>query len=156
MSTIASCIDPAHASCLRMRNDNYSLTREVASWNAKVRKSWDGVRFLETGPAPGGPVISGKAIPISAAVDLAGLSPDDVRVEMVLGRVAADGGLEDTEVLVLPPSEHQGTTAIFSKEIIPDRTGRLGYALRISPNHFEDPLTRPCSSLLKWSTGRAR
>jgi starch phosphorylase len=43
---------------------------------------------------------------------------------------------------------------VFSKEITPERTGRLGYALRVSPNHFDDPLTRPCTSLLKWSQAR--
>jgi starch phosphorylase len=46
--------------------------------------------------------------------------------------------------------ERNGTTAIFAKEIAPQQTGRLGYALRISPNHYDDPLTRPCTSLLKW------
>jgi hypothetical protein len=28
----------------------------------------------------------------------------------------------------------------------------LGYALRVSPNHYDDPLTRPVASLLKWSS----
>jgi starch phosphorylase len=52
---------------------------------------------------------------------------------------------------VLPPLEQQGSVAVFGKDIVPERTGRLGYALRVSPNHFDDPLTRPCTSLLKWS-----
>ena len=91
-------------------------------------------------------------MPVRAAVDLAGLKPEDVRVEVVLGRVGIDGGLEDTEVLVLPPTEQIGTVAVFAKDIVPERTGRLGYALRISPNHYEDPLTRPCTNLLKWGT----
>jgi starch phosphorylase len=54
--------------------------------------------------------------------------------------------------MTLPPLEQQGTVAVFGKNVVPERTGRLGYALRVSPNHFEDPLTRPCASLLKWST----
>ena len=29
-------------------------------------------------------------------------------------------------------------------------TGRIGYSVRISPNHFDNPLTRPCNALLKW------
>jgi glycogen phosphorylase len=82
---------------------------------------------------------------------LAGLTPEDVRVELVVGRVGTDGSLEDTEVLVLPPVEQKGSVAVFGKEIVPERTGKLGYALRVSPNHCEDPLTRPCTSLLKWS-----
>jgi starch phosphorylase len=108
---------------------------------------------VETGPAPAGPVTSGITVPVRAAVELAGLDPEDVRVELVMGRVGASGGLEDTEVMVLPPVEKNGSVAVFAKEITPQQTGRLGYALRISPNHYDDPLTRPCTSLLKWGTG---
>ena len=86
-----------------------------------------------------------------AAIDLAGLTPGDVRVELVLGRIDNNGNLEETEVMVLPAVQQEGSVATFGKEIVPERTGRLGYALRVSPNHFDDPLTRPCTSLLKWS-----
>jgi starch phosphorylase len=48
--------------------------------------------------------------------------------------------------------EQQGSVAIFARDIVPERTGRLGYALRVSPNHFDDPITRPCTGLLKWSS----
>ena len=48
--------------------------------------------------------------------------------------------------------EQNGSVAVFAKNLLPERTGRLGYSLRVSPNHFDDPLTRPCNSLLKWST----
>jgi starch phosphorylase len=122
------------------------------TWHLKVREVWDRVRFVETGPTPAGPVTSGVKVPVRAAVDLAGLEPEDVRVEVVIGRVGASGGLEDTEVMVLPAVEKKGPVAIFAKEIIPQQTGRLGYALRISPNHYDDPLTRPCASLLKWGS----
>jgi starch phosphorylase len=97
-------------------------------------------------------VVSGKPVPVRTAIDLAGLKPEDVRVEMVIGRIDSNGRLEDTEMMVLPPVEQHGAVAIFGKDVAPERTGRLGYALRVSPNHFEDPLTRPRSSLLKWSS----
>jgi len=126
--------------------------RDKARWNLKVREAWDRVRFVEAGSDVAGAVLSGKAVPVRAAIDLAGLTPDDVRVEVVIGRIDSNGHLEDTEVSVLPAVEQRDSVAIFSKDIVPDRTGRLGYALRVSPNHFEDPLTRPCSSLLKWSS----
>jgi starch phosphorylase len=143
---------PAHVVFSRLREGNFREVRDRVRWNAQVRQVWDAVRFVETGAAPTGTVISGKAVPVRAAVDLAGLKPDDVRVEVVLGRVGIDGGLEDTEVQVLPAVEQNGNIAVFAKEIVPDRTGRVGYALRISPDHCEDPLTRPCTNLLKWGT----
>ena len=144
--------DPAHSQHVRLMQGDFRLVHEKANWNARIREVWDRVRFVEAGPGPGGTVTSGKPVPVRAAIDLAGLRPQDVRVEVVVGRVDSNGNLEDTEVLVLPPTELQGPVAIFEKDVVPERTGRLGYALRVSPNHFDDPLTRPCSSLLKWSS----
>jgi starch phosphorylase len=106
---------------------------------------------VEAGPGPGGSVVSGRPVTVRAAIDLAGLEPDDVRVEAVIGSVNSSGHLEETEVMILPNLERSGDVITFGREIVPERTGRIGYALRVSPNHFDDPMTRPCSSLLKWS-----
>ena len=52
---------------------------------------------------------------------------------------------------VLPATGEFQSVTVFTREIAPRHTGRLGYALRVSPNHYEDPLTRPCPDLLRWS-----
>ena len=143
--------DPAHSSCMLMTKSGYQAARDWARWDERVRQVWDRVRFVGAGEAPVGSVTSGRPVPVNASIDLAGLKPEDVRVEVVVGRVGTDGGLEDTEIMVLPPISQNGSVAVFGKEIVPERTGRLGYALRVSPNHCEDPLTRTCTSLLKWS-----
>ncbi len=145
--------EPAHRQHLRMQAGEYAQARHKAAWNAKVRAIWDRVRFVEAAAAsPAATLFSGSTVAVRAAIDLAGLKPEDVRVEVVLGRVDSAGHLEDTEVLLLPPLDLQGTVATFGNDILPERTGRLGFALRVSPNHFDDPLTRPCSNLLKWSS----
>jgi starch phosphorylase len=143
--------EPAHLQHVKLLRGEYSLVREKAHWNRKIREVWDRVRFVDPGSGPAGSVSSGKPVEVRAAIDLAGLTPDDVRVEVVMGRIDISGHLEETEVMVLPPVDQQDNVATFAKEIVPERTGRLGYALRVSPNHFDDPLTRPCTSLLKWS-----
>jgi starch phosphorylase len=141
---------PANDAFQAVRRGAFEQARAKARWNSKIREAWDRVRFMEMGPAPVGPIISGRPVPVRAAVDLAGLTPEDVRVEVVVGHVGTNGTLEDTEVMILPAVETNGTVAVFAKEIIPERTGRLGYAVRVSPNHYDDPITRPCTSLLKW------
>jgi starch phosphorylase len=73
-----------------------------------------------------------------------------VRVEAIIGRINSDGFLEETEVLSLAPQEQNGHLTVFRREFLPQQTGRLGYSIRISPNHYDDPLTRPCHPLLKW------
>jgi len=144
--------EPAHSAHMRMCASGYNLARERAQWNARVREVWDRVKFVEAGPGPGGSLTSGRPVPVRAAIDLAGLGPSDVRVEAVFGRVDSNGHLEDTEVLTLPSISQEGSVAVFCRDIVPERTGRLGYALRVSPNHFDDPITRPCTPLLKWSS----
>jgi starch phosphorylase len=143
--------EPAHSLHLRAVEGNYSQVRDKARWNARVREVWDRVRFVEAGPGPAGTVTSGRPVTVRAAIDLAGLTPEDVRVEVVMGSVDNNGHLEQTEVMVLPATDRQGSVTVFGKDLVFERTGRLGYALRVSPNHFDDPLTRPCTSLLKWS-----
>lgn len=142
---------PAHDASQEMANNNYELARQRAEWYRKVRSVWNDVRFVEASSPPAEPLTSGKPLPVRAAINLAGLQPEDVRVEVVLGRIGPNGTLEDTEVTVLNPVESKAAVTTYAKDVIPQQTGRLGHALRVSPNHFEDPLTRPVSSLIKWA-----
>jgi glycogen phosphorylase len=115
-----------------------------------VSQAWNSVRFVEFGDGPGDQVISGSAVPVRALVELAGLEPSDVRVEAVVGSIGVNGRLETTFTLPLVPSEVRGTAVLFSNEFMVQQTGRVGYSVRISPNHFDNPLTRPCNTVLKW------
>ena len=144
--------DPAHEAFTAVSENQYQAARDRVRWNEQVNRSWESIRFVEMGPGPDGSVLSGRPVQMRAVVDLSGLSPREVRVEAVIGRVAATGNLEDTQVMTLPPTEQRGSAYVFSKEFVPHQTGRLGYSLRVSPNHYDNPLTRPCNSLLKWGS----
>ncbi len=144
--------DPAHSHWEQIQENDFAAARQRSRWNAQVREIWPLVSFIDLGPAPAGPVTSGRPIEVRAALRMAGLKPNDLRVECVLGRIGASGGLEETEVVLLPNKSVDGDVATFERQIVPAQTGRLGYAVRVSPNHYDDPLTRPVTSLLKWGT----
>jgi starch phosphorylase len=143
--------DPAHANWEKFRARDFEDARARAKWNARVRDIWPQVGFIGMGPAPVGSVTSGHGISVQAKLRLGGLKPEDVRVECVIGRIGVSGGLEETEVVTLPNSGMESDIGTFEREIVPAQTGRLGYAVRVSANHYEDPLTRPVTSLIKWS-----
>lgn len=143
---------PAHDACVQMRKDGFEAARNLTEWNERVTAVWRQVQFVETGPGPDAMVLTGVPVPMRAVVDLAGLEPNDVRVEAVVGRVGPGGVLEETTVMTLQPGKQLGRAYEFVREFTPDMTGRLGYSLRISPNHYDDPLTRPCRSLLRWGS----
>jgi starch phosphorylase len=142
--------DPAHRAFVTIQENGFVEVKERAKWSLKVQEAWSRVRFVEISPDLAEPVVNGMPIPFRAVVDLSGLKPDDVRVEVVVGTVNVNGELQGIEVLALSPDGSTSAGHVFAKEYVPIQTGRLGYAVRVSPNHSDDPLTRPCHSLIRW------
>jgi starch phosphorylase len=143
--------DPAHAHMKETTANEYAAARRLAVWDKEVHRVWNHIRFVEIDGGAASTIQTGGVVPLRAAVELAGLTPNDVRVEAVVGRVDSDGNLEDTTVIPLPVIEERGGVHLFGQEYAPHRTGRLGFSFRISSNHYRDPLTRPTNALLKWS-----
>lgn len=141
---------PAHAAFHALEIAGFQPTRDRVRWNARVADTWPRVRFQYCGLGADG-ISTGAAIPVVAELDLAGLEPSDVRVEAVVGRVGPTGELQNVELVGLNPQSQRGTVWTFTQNYRPSFTGRLGLAVRVSSNHFDNPLNRPCNTLLKWA-----
>lgn len=141
---------PAHDLWTNISSNNFEPARERTLWDSRMAEAWHLIRFVDLGDGPEDHVMSGSAVPLRATVNLAGLRPSDVRVEAVIGPVGANGQLESTHTLALMPVEERGGAVVFANEFTVQETGRVGYSVRISPNHFDNPITRPCNALLKW------
>jgi starch phosphorylase len=148
--------EPAHLGYERIRRDRFAFSREHVRWHKEVSEKWPNVKFVDFGIGTE-QVSAGSSVPLRASLDLAGLTPSDVRVEAVVGRVGANGELDDTQVLTLAATSgaqsgaQRDSVFMFGRDFAPFTTGRLGYALRVSPNHCDDPLNRPCNALLRWA-----
>ncbi len=147
----ARLYEPAHEGWQSLVRGGFQSAREKARWQKEVEAAWPGVRIEDAGTSLGPCHLSGAELELRAAVELCGLNPEDVRVEAVVGRVGSTGRLEETSVLVLHPAMELDGKRIFLREFVPHQTGRLGYTLRVSPNHCDDPLAKPCHSPLKWA-----
>jgi len=141
---------PAHKFWMSMSKDNFEKAREKSGWDARVNEAWDSIHFVDVADLTEDKVKSGSAIPLRTTVELGGLRPSDVRVEAVVGRVGVNGQLQDLRTLPLSPVEEKGSAVTFASEFTAQQTGRVGYSVRISPDHFDNPLTRPCNSPMKW------
>jgi glycogen phosphorylase len=141
---------PAHDLWMHISGNNFEQAREKTLWDSRMNRAWDLIKFVDFGDGPGDHVMSGSAVPLRATVDLAGLRPSDVRVEAVIGHIGVNGQLQGIFTLPLAPVEERGGAVVFANEFTVQETGRVGYSVRISPNHFDNPLTRPCNALLKW------
>ncbi|MFF5945649.1 DUF3417 domain-containing protein, partial [Streptomyces althioticus] len=112
--------------------------RELAGWKARVRQAWHGVSVdhVETTETTATAEL-GTTLGLRVRVGLGGLTPDDVEVQAVSGRVDAQDRITDATVVPLKPA---GTPDLEGRHLYEgplalDRTGPYGYTVRILPSH---------------------
>ena len=94
-------------------------------------------------------IVFGETMDIRVAVNLNGLRPEDVRVELLVGRNSKRGHEEDFNAIALAPEAHSGGECVFTLALAPELCGRLLYRIRIYPHH--DLLTHPFETgLMLW------
>jgi len=111
--------------------------RELATWKARVRAGWQGVRVEHveaTGGADGASV--GDALTVRAFVALGDLEPTDVVVQLVHGRVDEADQLSQTQTVALSVGKvYEGGRMRYQGSVALDRSGPFGYTVRVLPEH---------------------
>jgi starch phosphorylase len=117
------------------RPEPFAAARELAAWKRRVVRAWGGVRIehVEGEDGDQGP---GGSLVVRATVALGGLSPDDVSVEVVYGRVGdADEILHPAvSALAVEDGPDDGVARFVGKAEL-GRPGPFGYTLRVVPRH---------------------
>jgi glycogen phosphorylase len=129
-------------------NGNFQAARELAAWKARVTASWPHValRRLDT---PQKRISFGEAVRIEVAVKLHGLKPEDVRVEMLVGRSRHMHDMSACMPFKLACKGQQGDEHVFALDMQPELCGKLGYQVRVYPDHAL--LTHPHETgLMAW------
>ncbi|MFV0495336.1 alpha-glucan family phosphorylase [Mycobacterium sp.] len=115
----------------------FDAARELAAYRRRVVEAWPAVRIgdVDSTGLPDVPILGSK-LTLSATVGLAGLTPDDVVVQAVLGRLDSGDELMDPHTVEMT---HTGGAAggdqVFSTTMPLPLAGTLGYTLRVLPRH---------------------
>jgi starch phosphorylase len=126
--------------------DHARGARDLAAYAARVRSAWGGVAVVhvESGGVEAAHV--GDELQLRARVRLGSLSPDDVRVEVVSGRVGADETIQDASRIALHAEGERDAQGllVYAGRVPLDRPGGFGYTVRVIPDH---PLLRSAAEL---------
>ncbi|MEV4902947.1 alpha-glucan family phosphorylase [Citricoccus sp. NPDC055426] len=124
--------------------DDYARAREFAAWKTAVRAGFDSVavEHVDSLGVSEEPQV-GDELQVSAYVTLGALSPADVCVQAVYGKVTTkptgpleEDGLVDTAILELSPAQDLGGGRWqFTGSLVIDRSGAFGYSVRVVPRH---------------------
>jgi starch phosphorylase len=118
--------------------------KALAAWKRRVQQGWAQVRVEMGGAGAGADWPIGSEMQIKARVYLGSLTPEDVTVQVYMGRVNADG--EIVEATATPMQVNLGESAAgnyaFEAGIVPGvHSGLHGYTVRVLPRHPD--LTSP-------------
>jgi starch phosphorylase len=128
---------PAARAATRTGADGYAPARELAAYRARLNESWPRVVVVgvDASGLPDTPEV-GAEMTVRAAVQLAGLEPEDVTVEAVVGRV---GETDDLADMVTVAMEHVGAADgdgdRFESVVKLPHAGLTGYTVRVLPRH---------------------
>jgi glycogen phosphorylase len=115
---------------------SFGAARELAAWKHNVSMAWDGVRIehVEADDGRHGP---GDALRVRASVALGKLSPADVAVEIVCGRVDEDDEIIEPVASGMSLDEASGDAGIarYTGQAGLGRPGPFGYTVRVVPRH---------------------
>jgi starch phosphorylase len=130
---------PAGQAEARLAENNYRAARELAAWKGRIVSSWPGVAVthVESGGVATVPQV-GDELQLRSHVQLNGLKPEDVTVEVVYGKSLGNDDLSDVSVMPLeaePGVAANGGPTLFTGTLELDRGGAFGYTVRVVPRN---------------------
>ncbi len=128
---------PAGSSSRHVQAAGFALAKEMCDWKQRERSQWPLLRVDHVeADGVGDSVSLGTPITVRAFVSLAELSPDDVLVQAVYGRVDADDHLVSPQHAAMEPGESFEPGGWQYRVTLPlEQNGPFGYTVRILPRH---------------------
>ena len=129
--------------------DGCAKAREIAAWKKKVRDAWPSIS-IRSYSAPNAAYVLSQNNPLDSevVVDLAGLSPEDIGVEMIFAVSDKKNVLHIQETIEYDVVRFEEGVATFHASIIPERTGMYQIGVRmyaknsLLPHRMDFPLVK--------------
>ncbi len=125
------------AGSARTLNGDFAGATELAVWKKRIRDGWSGVAIdhVESSGVADAPALN-ESIEVRAFVSLGVLSPADVDVQVVHGRIGTDDELVDVTSESLAHAEtYEGGRHRYEGSVALASTGAFGYTVRVLPSN---------------------
>lgn len=115
----------------------FGAAREVAAYRRRAEQAWPKIVITDVDSTglPDSPVLGSK-LTLTATVALAGLAPDEVTVQALVGRVdGSDALLDPVTVEMSYTGTAEGGNQVFTTTTPLPLAGAVGYTVRVLPHH---------------------
>ena len=117
--------------------DNFKIAREIVDWKHEIIEKWDDITILgaEYPDSNIRPLVLGEKLNVKLKLDLNGLDPKDIGVEILFGRKRSDGREELLYVFNLKLIKLDGSIAVYHREIPATMSGVYDFTFRVYPKN---------------------
>ncbi len=141
---------PALARAKELCGEDFRRCRELAAYRRKLASSWPQVRVESMSAPPAALFTVGERLQATARVALAGLAPEEVRVELYYGPLSSTGEIDQARTVEMTPAGGDAGIFEYRGELECALSGRQGYTVRVLPKH--PGLTHPyLPGLVRWA-----
>jgi starch phosphorylase len=128
--------------------------RVLAAWSSRLRDNWPQVRVERVETVPATELVVGSKIHLRAWVRLGPISPEDVAVELYMGRLDSGGDITEGVAIAMQPAGQSGSGEyVFEAAAVPCiSSGLYGYSVRVLPYHVDEPRAF-IPGLITWADG---
>ena len=132
--------------------ESFARTRVVAAWQKNVQNAWPFIKIELDSDAPDGDHKLDEPLNVQARVQLGKLTPEDVEVQLYLGRVTSAGTIEEPHIVVMHTNgtTYKNAYVYRALEVTCNRSGFMGYTVRVLPKK-SDSVAPPISALVTWA-----
>ncbi len=145
---------PSARSWVLLREHDFAAARDAVGRKRRLRRGWKQIQVLAVELPETGTLELGERLEAVVDLDLGDLGPEDVRVELVVGRPSRDGQLEDASVVALtadngsPAGTSRGSHR-FRAETRLEHAGRWACGVRLRAQEGDEP-TPGLADLVLW------
>jgi len=116
----------------KVKADDFALAREIAAWKEHVRKEWENVTLLSsTNPQNSYDLTESKQFHTEFEIQLGGLKPEDVGVEIIFARMDARNNPHIVLVKEFSVKEFSGGICKYEVTVLPEQTGAYQVGARV-------------------------
>jgi starch phosphorylase len=142
---------PALKNYRRFSKDGYAEAKSLAAYFNKLQQSWGSLKIVKI-ESNAKPVMQrGDMLSVTAYLDLGGILPDELNVELYHGTVSNQSKeISDARKTEMKWLKSEGDLNLYQVRIECVDTGMQGHTVRIMPKH--DALIHPYrSGFMKWA-----
>lgn len=133
---VERCYWPSAQRFNRLVGNNLKEAHELAQWRRRMGQGWSQVRVEAVEASGADPMQVGAAMEVKARVNLGGISPDDVEVQLFHGVVDSLGEIPYPGTVAMSHNgTREGNSWLFKGTIPCRSSGQHGYAVRVLPKH---------------------